>query len=155
MCYLCLWGLGYSHGLASREIFQVSMRGWHQVFMIMVDKVKFKITIPKEYMLVACGWSHDGQVKTNTKQSFPHCVWESYLKTSPMSCLSHEPRRNINIKLNLKWKARVKGISSFDVSVVVLYNRTWRFSIASKWAQDHQNRSPDVKVMHVVLLGRL
>ena len=33
--------------------------------------------------------------------------------------------------------------------------RTWSFSIASKRAQDHQNRSPDVKVMHVLLLGRL
>ena len=104
-------GLGDSHGLASRERFQVSMRGWHQVLMIMVDKGKFKITIPKDYMLEACGWSHDGHMKINTKQSFPHCVWGSYLKTSPMSCLQLEPWRNINIKL--KWKALVKGISSF------------------------------------------
>jgi hypothetical protein len=33
--------------------------------------------------------------------------------------------------------------------------RTWAFSIASKRAQDHQNRSPDVKVMHVLVLGFL
>jgi hypothetical protein len=116
MSCLCLWGLGYSHGLASRERFQVSMRGWHQVFMIMADKGKFKITIPKDYMLEAWWCSHDGQVKMNTKQSFPYCVWGSYLKTSPMSCLQLEPRRNINVKL--KWKAWVKGISSFGVSVV-------------------------------------
>lgn len=31
--------------------------------------------------------------------------------------------------------------------------RTWAFSIASKRAQDHQNRSPDVKVMHVSIFG--
>ena len=74
MCCLCFWGLGDSHGLASRERFQVSMRGWHQVLVIMVDKGKFKITIPKDYMLEACGWSPDGQVKLNTKQSFPHYV---------------------------------------------------------------------------------
>ena len=71
MCCLCFWGLGDSHGLASRKRFQVSMKGWHQVLEIMVDKGKFKITITRDYMLEACGWSHDGQVKMNTKQSFP------------------------------------------------------------------------------------
>ena len=72
------------------------------MFMIMFDKDKFKITISKDYMLEACGCSHDGQVKMNTKQGFPHCVWESYLKTSSMSCLQIEPRRNNNIKLKSK-----------------------------------------------------
>ena len=43
----------------------------------------------------------------------------------------------------------------FGLSWVVLYVRTWSFSIASKRAQDHQNRSPDVKVMHVSVLGFL
>ena len=116
MCCLCFWGLGDSHGLASRERFQLSMRGWHQVLVIMVDKGKFKITITRDYMLEACGWSHDGQVKMNTKKSFPHCVWGRVLKTSPMSCLHLEPRININIKL--KWTPHVKGIISFDVSVM-------------------------------------
>ena len=119
MCCLCFWGLGDSHGIASRKRFQVSMRGWHQVLVIMVDKGKFKITIPKDYMLEACGWSHDGQVKMNTKQSFQYCVWGSYFKTSPMYCLQLEPRRNINIKL--KWKAWVKGISSFGFSVLEIW----------------------------------
>jgi hypothetical protein len=41
----------------------------------------------------------DRQVKMNTKQNFPHCVWGSYVKTSPMSCLQLDSRRNINIKL--------------------------------------------------------
>jgi hypothetical protein len=35
---------------------------------------------------------------------------------------------------------------------MVLYVRTWGFSIASKQAQDHQNRSSYEKVMHVLLL---
>ena len=52
----------------------------------MFDKDKFKITISKDYMPKACGCSHDRQMKMNTKQGFPHCVWESYLKTS--SCLA-------------------------------------------------------------------
>ena len=43
----------------------------------------------------------------------------------------------------------------YGLSWVVLYVRTWSFSIASKRAQDHQNRSPDVKVMHVSVLGFL
>ena len=47
--------LGDSHGLASRKRFQVSMRGRHQVLVIMVDKGKFKITILKDYILEACG----------------------------------------------------------------------------------------------------
>ena len=55
MCFLCLCGLGDSHGLTSRERFQVSIRGWNQVLVIMVDKGKLKITIPKDYMLEACG----------------------------------------------------------------------------------------------------
>ena len=69
------------------------------MFMIMFDKGKFKITIPKDYMLEACGCSHDGQVKMNTKQGFPRCVWESYLKTSSMSFLQLDPIRNNNINL--------------------------------------------------------
>ena len=105
MCCLCFWGLGDSHGLASRKRFQVSMRGWHQVLMIMVDKGKFKITIPKDYMLEACGWSHDGHMKINTKQSFPHCVWGSYLKTSPMSCHSTWSKKKLQLQ------AQVKGSS--------------------------------------------
>ena len=96
---------GDSHGLASREIFQVSMRGWHQVLMIMVDKGKFNITIPKDYMLEACGWSHDGQVKMNTKQSLPYCVWRSYLKTSPMSFHSTWSKKKLQLQ------AQVKGSS--------------------------------------------
>ena len=43
----------------------------------------------------------------------------------------------------------------YGLSWVVLYVRTWSFSIASKRAQDHQNQSPDVKVMHVSVLGFL
>ena len=111
MCCLWFWRLGDSHGLASRErerereISQVSMRGWHQVLMIMVDKGKFKITILKDYMLEACGWSHDGHMKINTKKSFPHCVWGSYLKTSPMSCHSTWAKKKLQLQ------AQVKGSS--------------------------------------------
>ncbi|KAE8768490.1 40S ribosomal protein S5-1 [Hordeum vulgare] len=50
----------------------------------------------------SCGCSHDRKRKMNTKQGFPHCVWESYLKTSSMFCLQLEPRRNNNIKLMSK-----------------------------------------------------
>ena len=76
MCFLCLCGLGVSHGLASKERFQVAYV-WmtlsgdgHRVRGVQVQDEK-----PKDYILEACGLSHDGQVKINTKQSFPHCVW--------------------------------------------------------------------------------
>ena len=105
MCCLCFWGLGDSHGLASRERFQVSMRGWHQVLVIMVDKGKSKITIPKDYMLEACGWSHDGHMEVNTKQSFPHCVRGRYLKTPPISWHSTWPKKKLQLQ------AQVKGSS--------------------------------------------
>ena len=116
MCCLCFWGLGDSHGLALRERFQVSMRGWHQVLMIMVDKGKFKITIPKDYMLEACGWSHDGQVKINTKKASHIVYGGATWRLHQCLAIQLKPRRNFNFKL--KRKARVKGISSFDVSVV-------------------------------------
>ena len=83
MCFLYLWGLGDSHGLTSRERFQVPMRGWHQELMIMIDKGKFKIAILKDYMLEACGWLHDERMKMNTMQCSPHGLWGSYLKSSP------------------------------------------------------------------------
>ena len=53
--FLYLWGLGDSHGIASRKITCA-----HERLVIELYKVKFKICISKDYMLEACGWSRGG-----------------------------------------------------------------------------------------------